>query len=69
MDWFRPQILQELKDGIPLTLSTLSTFIVSSGPDRDSSNQEKALKCLQSWVQYGIDLEYVPFSISIFLLE
>ncbi|KAI9244489.1 armadillo-type protein [Phascolomyces articulosus] len=57
----RAQVLQELKDGIPLVLSTLSSFLIttSSDTDVDVIVQQKALGCLQSWIQYGVDFEEV----------
>lgn len=49
------QLIGELKDSIPLVLSTISDLLFS--PTVDISIQQKALECLQSWIQYGFDLE------------
>jgi hypothetical protein len=49
------QLIGELKDSIPLVLSKLSFFLFSA--DVDSLIQQKTLRCLQSWIQYGFDLE------------
>lgn len=49
----RLQLIGELKASIPLILSSISTFIFSENLDV----RLKVLKCLQSWIQYGISLE------------
>ncbi|KAG2223171.1 hypothetical protein INT45_011517 [Circinella minor] len=54
----RAQISQELKNSIPLVLSTLSSFL-STSDHIDITVQQKALNCLQSWIQYGVDFEDV----------
>ncbi|KAG1452434.1 hypothetical protein G6F55_008680 [Rhizopus delemar] len=47
------QLIGELKASIPLILSSISTFIFSE----NLAVRLKVLKCLQSWIQYGISLE------------
>ncbi|KAI8142327.1 armadillo-type protein [Fennellomyces sp. T-0311] len=54
----KAQISQEIKESIPLVLSTLSSFLITT-ENIDPASQQKALGCLQSWIQYGIDLEEV----------
>ncbi|KAG2210956.1 hypothetical protein INT47_000116, partial [Mucor saturninus] len=49
------QLIGELKDSIPLVLSTVSDLLFST--TTNTSIQQKALECLQSWIQYGFDLE------------
>ncbi|GAA5806530.1 hypothetical protein HPULCUR_012066 [Helicostylum pulchrum] len=48
------QLIGELKESIPLVLSKLSEFLFSN---TDVFIQKKAMRCLQSWIQYGFDLE------------
>ncbi|KAI9309551.1 armadillo-type protein [Cunninghamella echinulata] len=52
------QIAQELKESIPHVLSTLSNFLFSA-QNGDIITLNKSLKCFQSWIQYGIDIEQV----------
>ncbi|KAG1441819.1 hypothetical protein G6F56_011321 [Rhizopus delemar] len=47
------QLMEELKKSVPLILSRLSTYIQSE----NTTIRSKTLKCLQSWIQYGLDLE------------
>lgn len=49
------QLIGELKDSIPLVLSKISLFLFSE--DTEPIIQQKTLRCLQSWIQYGVDLE------------
>ncbi|KAI8362594.1 armadillo-type protein [Blakeslea trispora] len=49
------QLIGELKEGIPLALSTISTLLLATEPQ--PAIQQKALRCLQSWIQYGFELE------------
>jgi hypothetical protein len=44
-----------LKENIPLVLSTLSTLLFSA--ESTSVIHQKSLRCLQSWIQYGFNLE------------
>ncbi|KAF7724113.1 hypothetical protein EC973_001297 [Apophysomyces ossiformis] len=55
----KASLMQELKDSVSLVLATLSSFLLASDLGSDVTVQQKALKCLQSWIQYGIDLEDV----------
>ncbi|KAI8372980.1 armadillo-type protein [Radiomyces spectabilis] len=55
----KSRLIQELKDSIPLVLSTLSSFLLPTDQPMPISMQQKALKCLQSWIQYGIPMEDV----------
>ncbi|KAI9018038.1 armadillo-type protein, partial [Phycomyces nitens] len=50
------QLIQELNDAVPLVLSALSSVLFST-PYTDINAQQKALRCFQSWVQYGIEFE------------
>lgn len=52
---YRPQIAQELKNSTSIVLSTLATVL----NDTDIPLQQKTLRALQSWIQYGVSLEYV----------
>lgn len=54
--------MQELKDGLPHVISKLETILaepsIHSEPEDHNVNlKKKALKCFQSWVQYGISPE------------
>lgn len=50
----RLQLIGELKESIPLVLSHISNLLFSEvGP----TVQQKTLRCLQSWIQYGFNLE------------
>ncbi|KAI8637788.1 armadillo-type protein [Parasitella parasitica] len=50
----RLQLIGQVKESIPLVLST----ILSNLRNRTSTEiQQKTLRCLQSWVQYGFSLE------------
>ncbi|KAI9488680.1 armadillo-type protein [Zychaea mexicana] len=56
----RAQITQELKESIPLVISTLSSFLISITENSgESTLHQKALGCLQSWIQYGVDFQEV----------
>ncbi|KAL9558404.1 hypothetical protein MBANPS3_000904 [Mucor bainieri] len=48
------QLIGELKENIPLVLSTISSFLFNPA---STDMQLKALRCLQSWIQYGFRLE------------
>ncbi|CAO3608182.1 unnamed protein product [Cunninghamella blakesleeana] len=52
------QISQELNDSIPLVLTTLSNFLFAT-QNINITTLNKSLKCFQSWLQYGIDIEKV----------
>ncbi|KAI9314639.1 armadillo-type protein [Dichotomocladium elegans] len=53
----KPQITQELKDSISLVLATLSSALID---DRIGyTSQQRSLHALQSWIQYGIELEII----------
>ncbi|KAI8096689.1 armadillo-type protein [Halteromyces radiatus] len=54
----KSQLMQEFKDGLPLVLSTLSNFLFAP-ETTDVSLLQKSLKCFQSWIQYGINIEDV----------
>ncbi|ORE02231.1 hypothetical protein BCV72DRAFT_252588 [Rhizopus microsporus var. microsporus] len=47
------QLIGELKESVPLVLAQLSNLIFSE----NETVRSKVLRCLQSWVQYGINLE------------
>ncbi|CEG82569.1 hypothetical protein RMATCC62417_16625 [Rhizopus microsporus] len=47
------QLIGELKESVPLVLAQLSNLIFSE----NETIRSKVLRCLQSWVQYGINLE------------
>ncbi|KAI8375089.1 armadillo-type protein [Choanephora cucurbitarum] len=49
------QLIDQLKEGIPLALSTISALLFSV--EIQPVVQQKAMRCLQSWIQYGFDLE------------
>ncbi|KAH8553571.1 armadillo-type protein [Umbelopsis sp. PMI_123] len=58
----RLQIMQELKDGLPYVLSKLENVLSdqnypSKTEEYNISLKKKALKCFQSWIQYGISPE------------
>jgi hypothetical protein len=55
----RSQLTGELKDGIPHVLTTLNSYFFM---DNNIELQQKAMKCLQTWIIYGIELEYVCHS-------
>ncbi|RUP50577.1 hypothetical protein BC936DRAFT_138565, partial [Jimgerdemannia flammicorona] len=61
----KAKINQELLDAVPLVITTLQTFLAEPLPpgNADVVVKQKALRCFQSWVQYGIPLLYVslPF--------
>lgn len=48
------QLIGELKDNIKLVLSTISSFLFNA---TTTEIQLKSLRCLQSWIQYGFNLE------------
>lgn len=48
------QLIGELKENIPLVLSTISSFLFNPV---STEIQLKSLRCLQSWIQYGFSLE------------
>ncbi|RCH88597.1 hypothetical protein CU098_001683, partial [Rhizopus stolonifer] len=48
------QLIGELKGGVPLVLSTVSSLLFAL--ETSPLVQQKALRCLQSWIQYGFDL-------------
>ncbi|KAK9711022.1 hypothetical protein K7432_008070 [Basidiobolus ranarum] len=55
----RSQFNQELLDSIPLVLNTVGTFL-SNDSRTDIAYEllrQKSLRCLQSWIQYGIPSE------------
>ncbi|KAI7898107.1 armadillo-type protein [Cokeromyces recurvatus] len=49
------QLIGELKGNIPMVLSTLSNFLFTT--TTEPQIQQKTLRCLQSWIQYGFQLE------------
>ncbi|KAI8584692.1 hypothetical protein K450DRAFT_217528 [Umbelopsis ramanniana AG] len=58
----RLQIMQELKDGLPHVISKLEGILsehshISQPEEYNINLKKKALKCFQSWVQYGISPE------------
>ncbi|KAI9468486.1 MAG: armadillo-type protein [Benjaminiella poitrasii] len=50
------QLIGELKGNIPMVLSSLSNFLLFSSTNTIQI-QQKSLRCLQSWIQYGFQLE------------
>lgn len=52
------QISQEINDSVPLVLTTLSNFLFAT-QIINTTTLNKSLTCFQSWLQYGIDIEYV----------
>ncbi|KAI8970253.1 armadillo-type protein [Mycotypha africana] len=50
------QLIGELKEGVPIVLTTISTLLFQPVNSADTL-QHKSLRCLQSWIQYGINLE------------
>ncbi|KAL0078469.1 armadillo-type protein [Phycomyces blakesleeanus] len=50
------QLIQELNDAVPLVLSVLSSVLFTTSY-ADGTAQQKALRCFQSWIQYGIEFE------------
>lgn len=48
------QLIGELKDNIKLVLSTISSSLFNA---TTTEIQLKSLRCLQSWIQYGFNLE------------
>lgn len=55
MLFFRLQLIGELKENTPLVLTTLSTLLFSI--ESTYEIHQKTLRCLQSWIQYGFNLE------------
>ncbi|KAL1915458.1 uncharacterized protein VTP21DRAFT_6582 [Calcarisporiella thermophila] len=50
------KINQELSDAIPFILSMLPTLLSEHHGASDELIKNKALRCLQSWIQYGIPI-------------
>ncbi|CEP13227.1 hypothetical protein [Parasitella parasitica] len=48
------QLIEEVNNSIELVLFTISSNLYSPTP---TDSQQKSLRCLQSWVQHGFDLE------------
>ncbi|KAI8988860.1 armadillo-type protein [Pilobolus umbonatus] len=51
----KSQLMGELKEGIPLVISTLISFLFTA--ETSHPIKQKTLNCLQSWIQYGVRLE------------
>ncbi|ORY96414.1 armadillo-type protein, partial [Syncephalastrum racemosum] len=51
----RAKIIQELKNSLPMVLSTLSSAL--SAEDASIDIRQKAMTCFQAWIQYGIEFE------------
>lgn len=49
------QLIGELKESIPLVLTHLSSTLFSG--DAGPTIEQKSLRCLTSWIQYGFNLE------------
>ncbi|KAI8890957.1 ARM repeat-containing protein [Backusella circina FSU 941] len=54
MGSLKSQLTGELKDGIPHVLTTLSSYLFT---DNSADLHQKAMKCLRSWIGYGLQLE------------
>ncbi|CAO3600466.1 unnamed protein product [Absidia cylindrospora] len=52
----KAQLVQEYKDAIPLVFSTLSNLLFAPHTTEQSLIL-KSLNCLQSWIQYGVNIE------------
>ncbi|KAI8335318.1 armadillo-type protein [Chlamydoabsidia padenii] len=52
----KSQLVQEFKDAVPLVFSTISNFLFAP-QTTEQPLLTNALKCLQSWIQYGVSIE------------